>query len=80
MWINECGHNEPNSYVQRTLDKIKESRSMEEKYQEKIEEACKWLNDRLVRDIDTRNVKFIASDYDSIGDIIRDFRKMMQIH
>ena len=59
---------------------MKESQSIEEKYQEKIEEACRWLNNRLVRDIDTRNVKFIASDYDSIGDIIRDFRKMLQIH
>lgn len=81
MWIDERGfeHNGHTPYIQRKLDEMQANKSIEEKYQEKIEEACKWLDSRLSGNKDNFCIKFIAFDFNSKEDIINYFRKMMQL-
>lgn len=79
MWFDENGfkHNGPSPYVQRRLAEFRSKMTLEEKYQEKIEEACRWLDCFLYSD--TGNIIVHPLAYKSKKEIIDDFRKMMQL-
>ena len=65
MWRDECGfkHNGPSPYEQRKLAEFRSRMTIEEKYKEKVEEACKWLNSILYSDINTGNIIVFNPDY-----------------
>ena len=81
MWRDECGfkHNGPSPYEQRKLAELHSKMTIEEKYQEKIEDACRWLNTFLYSDIDNGIIRVHPLAYKSKKEIIDDFRKMMQL-
>lgn len=51
MWFDESGfkHNGPSPRQQRKLAELRENMTIEEKYKEKVEEACRWLNVSIFR-------------------------------
>lgn len=79
MWFDENGfkHNGPSPYVQRKLAELRESMTIEEKYQEKVEEACRWLNTILYSVPNTDIIRVHPLAYKSKKEIIDDFRKLM---
>lgn len=81
MWFDESGfkHNGPSPYEQRKLAKLRTSMTIEEKYKEKVEEACRWLNNFLYSDPDTRYIRVHPLAYKSKKEIINDFRKLMKM-
>lgn len=81
MWRDENGfkHNEPSPYEQRKFKELRSQMTIEEKYQEKIEEACRWLNFLLYSDHNnTGDIIVCPFAYKSKKEIINDFREMMQ--
>ena len=81
MWRDECGfkHNGASPYQQRKLVELRSKMTTEEKYKEKIEEACRWLNNLLYSD--PNNAEYIIVHplaYKSKKEIIDDFWKLMQ--
>ncbi len=81
MWIDGNGnvHYGHSSYIERKLKEQRSQMTIEEKYKEKVEEACKWLNILLYSD--PNNLEYIRVHplaYKSKKEIIDDFRKMMQ--
>lgn len=81
MWRDECGfkHNGPSPYEQRKLAELRANMTIEEKYQEKIEDACRWLNNLLCLDHNTGYIRVLPLAYKFKKEIIDDFRKMMQL-
>ena len=81
MWRDECGfkHNGPSPYAQRKFAELRSRMTIEEKYKEKIEEACRWLNNNLYLDTNTGNIRVSNPDYHYKKEIIDEFRKMMQL-
>lgn len=81
MWFDESGfkHNGPSPYEQRKLAELRASMTIEEKYKEKVEDACRWLNNFLYFDINTGNIRVHPLAYKSKKEIIDDFRKRMQL-
>ena len=81
MWRDENGfkHNEPSPYEQRKIEEYRSQMTFEEKYKEKVEEACRWLNDFLYADFDNGIIKVHPLAYKSKKEIFDDFREMMQI-
>ena len=81
MWRDECGfkHNGPSPYEQRKLAELHSKMTIEERYKEKVEETCRWLDNHLYLDTNTKNIKVIPFCYKSKKDIIDDFRKIMQL-
>ena len=81
MWKDECGfkHNGPSPYEQRKLTEFRSRMTVEKKYQEKIEDVCRWLNNILYKDTDTGNIRVLNPDYQYKKEIIDEFRKMMQL-
>lgn len=81
MWFDESGfkHNGPSPYEQRKLAKLRASMTIEEKHKEKVEEACKWLNNLLYSNTNTECIIVHPLAYKSKKEIINDFRKMMQL-
>lgn len=79
MWFDESGfkHNGPSPYQQRKLATMQANKTIEEKYQEKVEEVCRWLNNLLYLDPNTRNIRVLNPDYHCKKEIIDDFRKIM---
>lgn len=55
----------------------KNKENFEEKYKEKIDEMCKWLNYISYLDPNTYTVKLIG--FKTIDDLIECFRKKMEI-
>ena len=82
MWRDECGfkHNGPSPYEQRKLTEFRSRMTVEEKYQEKIEDVCRWLNNILYKDTDTGNIRVLSPDYQNKKEIIDEFRKRMQLY
>jgi hypothetical protein len=80
MWFDESGfkHNGSSPYEQRKLEQLRASMTIEEKYKEKVEEACRWLNNFLYSDTNTGDIRVHPLAYKSKKEIIDDFRKMMQ--
>ena len=81
MWFDESGfkHNGPSPYQQRKLAELRASMTIEEKYKEKVEEACRWLNMLLYSD--PNNPEVIRGHplaYKSKKAIINDFRNKMK--
>jgi hypothetical protein len=81
MWFDESGikHNGPSPYVQRKIEEQRSQMTFEEKYKEKVEEACRWLNTFLYSDTDNKIIRVHPLAYKSKEEIIDDFRKRMQI-
>ena len=81
MWFDGNGfkHNGPSPYVQRKLAKLRANMTFEEKYKEKVEDACRWLDCLLYSDPNAENVIVRPFTYTSKKDIINDFRKLMQM-
>lgn len=81
MWRDECGfkHNGPSPYEQRKLKELRSKMTIEEKYKEKVEEACRWLDNHLYLDTDSKNIRIVPFSYKSKKEIIDDFRKIMQM-
>lgn len=81
MWKDECGfkHNGPSPYEQRKLTELRSRMTVEEKYKEKVEDVCKWLNNILYKDTNSGNIRVLNSDYQYTKEIIDEFRKMMQL-
>ena len=81
MWRDENGfkHNGPSPYVQRKLEELRSQMTLEEKYKEKVEEACSWLNTFLYSDTDNKIIRVHPLAYKTKKEIIEDFREMMQI-
>lgn len=81
MWKDECGfkHNGPSPYEQIKLAKFRSRMTLEEKYKEKVEDACRWLNNILYKDTNTGCIKVLNPDYNDKKEIIGEFRKMMQL-
>lgn len=80
MWYDESGfkHNGPSPYVQRKLSEMGSNKTIEEKYQEKIESACRWLYNNLYVDPDTKKIRISNPDFSSKKEVIEDFRKVME--
>ena len=53
--------------------------TIEEKYKEKVEDACRWLNTILYSDPNTENIRVHPLAYKSKKEIIDDFRKKMKL-
>lgn len=81
MWFDEIGikHNGISPYKQRKLAELRSKMTIEEKYKEKIEDACRWLNNLLYSDSNTENIIVHPLAYKSKKEIIDDFCKLMQI-
>ena len=81
MWRDECGfkHNGRSPYEQRKLAEFRLRMTIEEKYKEKVEEACRWLNNFLYTDLNTGNIKVHPLSYKSKKEIIDDFRNIMKL-
>ena len=81
MWRDECGfkHNGPSPYEQRKIEELRSQMTFEEKYKEKVEEVCRWLNTFLYSDTDNKIIRVHHLAYKTKKDIIDDFREMMQI-
>jgi hypothetical protein len=81
MWRDENGfkHNGPSPYEQRKLAKLRSMMTIEEKYKEKVEDVCRWLNNLLYLDTNTGNIRILNPDYHNKKEIIEEFRKMMQL-
>ena len=79
MWFDESGfkHNGPSPYVQRKIEEHRSQMTFEEKYKEKVEDACRWLNNLLTLDYNNGNIRVLSPDYKYKKEIIEDFRKMM---
>lgn len=80
MWFDGNGfkHNGPSPYVQRKLAELRSKMTIEEKYKEKVEEACRWLDIILYSEPNSEHIIVHPLAYKSKKDIIDDFRKMMQ--
>lgn len=81
MWRDECGfkHNGPSPYEQRKFEEFHSKMTVEEKYKEKVEETCSWLNNHLYLDTNTGNIKIVPFTYKSKKEIIDDFRNKMKL-
>ena len=81
MWRDENGfkHNGPSPYVQKKIEEYRSRMTFEEKYKEKIEEACRWLNNFLYLDIDNGIIRVNPLAYKTKEEIFKDFREMMQL-
>lgn len=81
MWRDENGfkHNGPSPYVQRKIEEYRSQMTFKEKYKERIEDACRWLNNLLYLDSNTGNIRVLNPDYKYKKEIIDDFRKMMRL-
>lgn len=81
MWKDEYGfkHNGLSPYERRKLAEFRSRMTVEEKYKEKIEDVCKWLNNILYKDTNSGNIRVLNSDYKCKKEIIDEFRKMMQL-
>ena len=81
MWKDECGfkHNGLSPYKQRKLTEFRSRITIEEKYKENVENACKWLNTILYKDTNTENIRVLNPDYKDKKEIIDEFRKIMQL-
>lgn len=81
MWFDESGfkHNGPSPYEQRKTAKLRASMTIEEKYKEKIEDVCRWLNNLLYSDPNTGNIRVHPLAYKSKKEIIDDFRNKMKL-
>lgn len=81
MWRDGNGfkHNGPSPYEQRKLKELRSQMTIEEKYKEKVEDACRWLNTFLYLDPDTGYIRVHPLAYKSKKEIIDDFREIMQI-
>lgn len=53
--------------------------TIEEKYKEKVENACRWLNTMLYSNTDAGIIRVHPLAYKYKKEIIDDFRKMMQL-
>lgn len=82
MWKDEYGfkHNGSSPYEQRKLAELRSKMTIEEKYKENIEDACRWLNNILYKDTDTGNIRVLSPDYQYKKEIIDEFRKRMQLY
>ena len=81
MWFDEIGvkHNGISPYEQRKLAELRNKMTIEEKHKEKIEDACRYLNNLLYYDSNTENIIVNPFAYKSKKEIIDDFRKLLQI-
>ena len=81
MWRDECGfkHNGHSPYEQRKLAEFRSRMTIKEKYKERIEEACRWLNNFLYTDSNTGNIRVHPLSYKSKKEIIDDFRNIMKL-
>lgn len=81
MWKDEYGfkHNGLSPYEHRKLAEFRSRMTVEEKYKEKVEDVCKWLNNILYKDTNSGNIRVLNSDYKYKKEIIDEFRKMMQL-
>lgn len=81
MWIDGNGfkHNGPTPYEQKKLAKFRSMMTIEEKYKEKVEEACRWLDIILYSDNNIEDIRVHPLAYKSKKEIIDDFRKKMQL-
>lgn len=81
MWKDECGfkHNGPSPYEQRKLTEFRSRITIEEKYKERVEEVCRWLNNILYKDTNSGNIRVLNSDYKYKKEIIDEFRERMKL-
>lgn len=80
MWRDENGfkHNGPSPYEQRKIEECRSQMTFEEKYKEKEEDGCKWLDILLYSDADNEIIRVHPLAYKTKKEIIDDFRRMMQ--
>lgn len=76
MWRDDNGL--PTPYFRRKLDKLRSGMSDEERYKEKVDEVCTWLNNRIVYNHTTKKTEFNTLGYTSKSEILDDLRKMLQ--
>lgn len=81
MWIDLSGikHNGPSPYEQRKRAILRSSMTTEEKHKEKVEEACRWLNNLLYSDPNTGIIRVHPLACKTKEEIFKDFREMMKI-
>ena len=80
MWIDGNGNQHyGDPYIERTSKEYRSQLTFEEKYKEKVEEACSWLDTFLYSDTDNKIIRVHPLAYKTKKDIIDDFREMMQI-
>lgn len=80
MWTDSNGYQHyGNPYNERKLKEFRSQMTIEEKYKEKVEEACRWLNSLLYLDPNTGKIRVLNPDYKYKKEIIDDFREIMQI-
>ena len=81
MWIDGCGfkHNGHSPYEQRKIEELRSRMTIEEKYEEKLEEVCRWLNNLLYSDPNTGYIRVPPLFYKSKKEIIDDFREIMKL-
>lgn len=80
MWRDENGfkHNGPSPYEQRKFKELRSKMIIEEKYKEKVEKACRWLDNFLYLDNNTGYIRVHPLAYKTKKEIIDDFRKLMK--
>lgn len=81
MWIDGRGltHYGLTSFEERILDELRARLTIEEKYEEKVEEACRWLDIILYSDPNTRGIIVHPLAYKSQKELIDDFRSKMKL-
>lgn len=81
MWRDEYGfkHNGPSPYEQRKIEEQRSQMTFEEKYKEKVEDACRWLDILLYLDTDNEIIRVHPLAYKTKKEIIDNFREMMQL-
>lgn len=81
MWKDECGfkHNGHSPYEQRKLTEFRSRITIEEKYKERVEEVCRWLNNILYKDTNSGNIRVLNPDYKDKKEIIDEFRERMKL-
>lgn len=80
MWRDGNGYlHYGDPYIERKNKEYRSQMTIEEKYKEKVEEACRWLNYFLYSDTDNGIIRVHPLAYKYKKEIIDDFRKMMQL-
>lgn len=81
MWIDGRGltHYGRTSFEERKLDELRASMTIEEKYKEKVEEACRWLDIVLYSDPNTIGIRVHPLAYNSKKEIIDNFRNKLKL-
>lgn len=80
MWRDGNGNlHYGDPYIERKSKEYRSQMTNEERYKEKVEDACRWLNFLLYSDPNTGIIRVHPLAYKTKKEIIDDFQKTMKL-